>query len=133
TMSKSSRKLQTKHDNAKWVTDDDPSESDDVATIHPLDDADERKPLKKKEGVEAPKTLKEKIKYYITPQHDWRYYSNPKNYFLFLLTIGVILIGTTNRIMFKKMLYPMANYGYPLSQLTTFIYIPVFWPIVWYF
>jgi len=58
------------------------------------------------------------------------YYANPKNSVVLLLCIAVILIGTTNRVMFKKMLIPMVNYPFFLSQLTSFIYLPVFWPAV---
>jgi len=70
-----------------------------------------------------------------TPEHEFmwyaRYYANPKNSFVLLLTAALILVGTCNRVFFKKMLIPMYNYPYFISQLTTTVYIPIFWPVVW--
>lgn len=70
-----------------------------------------------------------------TPEHEFmwyvRYYANPKHSFLLLLTAALILVGTANRVFFKKMLIPMVNYPYFISQLSTTVYIPIFWPVVW--
>jgi hypothetical protein len=58
-----------------------------------------------------------------TPEHEFmwyvRYYANPKHSFLLLLTAALILVGTANRVFFKKMLIPMVNYPYFISQLST--------------
>lgn len=74
----------------------------------------------------------QEVQKYFTPEHDFKYYLHPKNSILLLLTISVILVGTINRIFFKKMTVQMNNYPYFVSQLTSFVYLPVFWPIVWY-
>ena len=47
------------------------------------------------------------------------------------LMVAVIVFGTANRVLFKLMLIPMVNYPFFTNQLTSFIYIPFFWPIVW--
>ena len=63
---------------------------------------------------------------------------------LFLMLVGLIIIGTANRVAFKIMtdssrLRVDANgvseskYSTFIAQVTNFIYMPVFWPIVWYF
>jgi len=39
--------------------------------------------------------------------------------------VAVILIGTGNRVSFKIMQYATINYGYFISQVTTFIFIPI--------
>lgn len=63
---------------------------------------------------------------------------------LFLMLMGLIVIGTANRVAFKIMTDSTAlrvnsegksesKYSTFLAQVTNFIYIPVFWPIVWYF
>jgi len=49
------------------------------------------------------------------------------------LMVAVIVFGTANRVLFKLMLIPMVNYPFFTNQLTSFIYIPFFWPIVWVF
>jgi hypothetical protein len=70
-----------------------------------------------------------------TPEHEFawyiKYYSNPKHSFVLILTLALILVGTANRVFFKKMLIPMVNYPYFISQLSTTVYIPIFWPVVW--
>ena len=63
---------------------------------------------------------------------------------LFLMLLGLIIIGTANRVAFKIMTdstllrvdsngQSEAKYSTFIAQVTNFIYIPVFWPIVWYF
>ena len=63
---------------------------------------------------------------------------------LFLMLLGLILVGTANRVAFKIMTNSTAlrvnaeghsdpKYSTFIAQVTNFIYIPVFWPIVWYF
>lgn len=63
------------------------------------------------------------LKRRLTPEHSFTYYvkywTNPKNSFLLILTGALILVGTCNRVFFKKMLIPMVNYPYFVSQLTT--------------
>lgn len=68
-----------------------------------------------------------------TPQEaPWiTYLRNPRNYIVAVLVVLVIFFGTTNRVMFKKMLIPMINYPFFLNQLTSFVYLPVFWPVVY--
>lgn len=68
----------------------------------------------------------------ITPKHSLKYYLDPRNSVVLILVIAVIIVGTTNRVMFRKMLYPLQNYPWYVSQVSTTIYLPVFWPIVWY-
>eukprot|EP00013_Stygamoeba_regulata_P016174 CAMPEP_0177669232 /NCGR_PEP_ID=MMETSP0447-20121125/23311_1 /TAXON_ID=0 /ORGANISM="Stygamoeba regulata, Strain BSH-02190019" /LENGTH=110 /DNA_ID=CAMNT_0019176045 /DNA_START=145 /DNA_END=474 /DNA_ORIENTATION=+ len=68
----------------------------------------------------------------LRPQHNWRYYLNPRHSMVLFLTVALIFVGTGNRVMYKRMLNGMPNYPYFLSQLTTVIYLPIFWPIVWY-
>jgi len=48
-----------------------------------------------------------------------------ENVMLGIYLISVILVGTGNRVTFKLMQYSIINYTYFVSQLTTFIYIPV--------
>jgi hypothetical protein len=64
-----------------------------------------------------------------TPEHEFmwyvRYYANPKHSFLLLLTAALILVGTANRVFFKKMLIPMVNYPYFISQLSTTVPHPL--------
>ena len=60
----------------------------------------------------------------------WAYLKNPRNYLILILVLMVIFFGTTNRVMFKKMLIPMVNYPFFLNQMTSFVYLPVFWPVV---
>ena len=62
----------------------------------------------------------------------WKSYLKGANSLLLILVISVIIVATANRVMFKKMLEPMRNYLYFLSQLTTFIYIPIFFAFLWY-
>eukprot|EP00762_Andalucia_godoyi_P004066 ANDGO_06385.mRNA.1 Crt homolog 1 len=52
--------------------------------------------------------------------------------FLASLLIGVIIAGTGNKVALKLMTYPMANYLYFLSVLTSVIYLPLFFGAVWY-
>lgn len=51
---------------------------------------------------------------------------------LSLYTIGLLLSSVMNSIYFKKMTDAMPNYSWFLSQLTTSVYIPVFFGIVLY-
>lgn len=53
-------------------------------------------------------------------------------YYMGGLLLGVIIVGTGNKISLKLMTYPMANYLYFLSVLTSLIYIPIFFGAVWY-
>jgi hypothetical protein len=63
-----------------------------------------------------------------TPEHEFmwyiKYYSNPKHSFVLILTLALILVGTANRVFFKKMLIPMVNYPYFISQLSTTVPSP---------
>lgn len=63
---------------------------------------------------------------------------------LFLMLVGLIFVGTANRVAFKIMTNSTAlrvsptgvsipKYSTFIAQMTNFIYIPVFWPVVWYF
>jgi hypothetical protein len=67
---------------------------------------------------------------------------------LFLMLLGLIFVGTANRVAFKIMsnstllrvrydekgkLVVNPKYSTFIAQVTNFIYMPVFWPIVWYF
>lgn len=54
-------------------------------------------------------------------------HANTNRQSLILLTylVLLILIGTSNRVTFKIMQYASYNYSYFISQLTTFIYLPV--------
>lgn len=63
---------------------------------------------------------------------------------LFLMLLGLIIIGTANRVAFKIMTdssrlrvdgngVSESKYSTFIAQVTNFIYMPVFWPIVWYF
>lgn len=47
-----------------------------------------------------------------------------------LYAIGLLLASTGNSVLFKKMTNKMYNYPYFLSQLTTFVYLPIFGLIV---
>eukprot|EP00029_Vermamoeba_vermiformis_P012180 TRINITY_DN699_c0_g1_i1.p1 TRINITY_DN699_c0_g1~~TRINITY_DN699_c0_g1_i1.p1 ORF type:complete len:395 (+),score=118.67 TRINITY_DN699_c0_g1_i1:38-1222(+) len=57
---------------------------------------------------------------------------------LTILLVVLIIIGTTNRVTFKRMLNAFTfspgktSYTYFISQFTSLIYLPFFWPIVWY-
>lgn len=99
------------------------------ASINQTDD--ERALLINGSKSEQEPTFLQNLRKRLTPKHNLLWYLNPKNSFLLLLTIALILIGTTNRVLFKKMLIPMYNYPYFISQLTTTVYIPIFWPVVW--
>src|SRR3989338_9097763 len=44
--------------------------------------------------------------------------------------VCLVLIGTSNRVTFKLMQYSAINYSYFLSQLTTFVYLPVNFGVV---
>lgn len=59
------------------------------------------------------------------------YVFDPKNSLMFLLLLALIIVGTANRVMFKKMTNKMPNYPYFLSQFTTVVYVFIFWPVVW--
>ena len=48
-----------------------------------------------------------------------------------LLLLGMIVLGTANRVSFTLMLIPMHNYPYFMSQFINFIVIPIFFPLVW--
>lgn len=68
---------------------------------------------------------------------------------MFLMLLGLIFVGTANRVAFKIMTNATAlrvhrdpdthkisadpKYSTFIAQVTNFIYMPVFWPIVWYF
>eukprot|EP01095_Lingulamoeba_sp_RSL-Kostka_P004570 TRINITY_DN157_c0_g1_i1.p1 TRINITY_DN157_c0_g1~~TRINITY_DN157_c0_g1_i1.p1 ORF type:complete len:503 (+),score=149.18 TRINITY_DN157_c0_g1_i1:53-1561(+) len=81
-------------------------------------------------------SIVEKIKKKFTPEHELNYYLKPSFWMIYMLMLLVIICGTANRVMFKKMLIPMKNYSFFTNQLTSFIYLPVFWPIVlifWFF
>lgn len=44
---------------------------------------------------------------------------------LFIYVVLCVIFGAANRVSFKLMQYPLINYGYFISQFTTFIYLPV--------
>lgn len=63
---------------------------------------------------------------------------------LFLMLAGLVVVGTANRVAFKIMTNSTMlrvnaagetppKYSTFIAQVTNFIYMPVFWPIVWYF
>jgi CRT-like, chloroquine-resistance transporter-like len=53
-----------------------------------------------------------------------------ENLILLGYVIAVIFIGTGNRVTFKLMQYSTINYGYFISQLTTFIYVPINFAVI---
>lgn len=55
-----------------------------------------------------------------------------ENMRLFVFLVATIISGTGNRIFFKKMGDAMPNYAFFLSNLTTLIYIPIFFGVVAY-
>lgn len=55
----------------------------------------------------------------------------PKQWFGVFLTVTLIIIGSTNRVMFRIMLQYMNNYLYSVNLISTLVYLPIFWPLVW--
>ena len=60
-------------------------------------------------------------------EHDGAWYRSvsKEKLLLGIYVVLVVLVGTGNRVSFKLMQYSIINYTYFVSQLTTFIYIPV--------
>eukprot|EP01097_Dermamoeba_algensis_P001945 TRINITY_DN1764_c0_g2_i1.p1 TRINITY_DN1764_c0_g2~~TRINITY_DN1764_c0_g2_i1.p1 ORF type:complete len:564 (-),score=74.63 TRINITY_DN1764_c0_g2_i1:515-2176(-) len=71
---------------------------------------------------DPPQSLKQRFKLFVSG----------KAGLLALYLILVILIGTGNRVTFKLMQFALTNYSYFVSQLTTFIYVPVSFAIIWF-
>eukprot|EP01112_Ceratiomyxa_fruticulosa_P021642 TRINITY_DN768_c0_g1_i1.p1 TRINITY_DN768_c0_g1~~TRINITY_DN768_c0_g1_i1.p1 ORF type:complete len:517 (+),score=83.99 TRINITY_DN768_c0_g1_i1:1275-2825(+) len=55
-----------------------------------------------------------------------------QNAMLLFYLVGVVLIGTTNRVTFKIMQYSTINYGYFDSQFTTFVYLPINFAVIFF-
>eukprot|EP01104_Vermistella_antarctica_P015975 TRINITY_DN5354_c0_g1_i1.p1 TRINITY_DN5354_c0_g1~~TRINITY_DN5354_c0_g1_i1.p1 ORF type:complete len:520 (+),score=90.27 TRINITY_DN5354_c0_g1_i1:296-1855(+) len=91
---------------------------------------DERQTLVTQRKTKAPFFTRMLRKF--RPKDGWKAFLDPKNSFMLILLILLVIFGTSNRVFFKKMTNAMINYPYFLSQLTTFVYLPIFWPIVWY-
>eukprot|EP00761_Pharyngomonas_kirbyi_P003391 gb/GECH01003395.1/.p1 GENE.gb/GECH01003395.1/~~gb/GECH01003395.1/.p1 ORF type:complete len:454 (+),score=87.03 gb/GECH01003395.1/:1-1362(+) len=72
---------------------------------------------------ETPKTFKEKVKKTVKKLK----IDNPV---LVVYLVLLIIVGTGNKIMLKIQTVPLTNYPYYLSQLTTVIYLPIFFGIV---
>ena len=63
----------------------------------------------------------------VEQHHDGAWYRSvsKEKLLLGIYVVLVVLVGTGNRVSFKLMQYSIINYTYFVSQLTTFIYIPV--------
>eukprot|EP00742_Colponemidia_sp_Colp-10_P003692 GILJ01003930.1.p1 GENE.GILJ01003930.1~~GILJ01003930.1.p1 ORF type:complete len:493 (+),score=83.13 GILJ01003930.1:79-1557(+) len=70
-----------------------------------------------------------------------KFFSNIKRSFLnmeasqgwlLVYVVGLLLTSIGNSIFFKKMSSAMPNYPYFLSQMSTLVYVPIFFGIVWY-
>eukprot|EP01096_Ripella_sp_DP13-Kostka_P013751 TRINITY_DN601_c0_g1_i1.p1 TRINITY_DN601_c0_g1~~TRINITY_DN601_c0_g1_i1.p1 ORF type:complete len:525 (-),score=217.52 TRINITY_DN601_c0_g1_i1:76-1527(-) len=83
------------------------------------------------EEEQKPKSFLEKMMWTCGCKKPMSEYMKPDTTLVLGLMVAVVIVGTANRVLFRKMLYPMANYAFFTNQLTSFIYIPVFWPVVW--
>uniref|UniRef100_A0A0G4F3Q0 EamA domain-containing protein n=1 Tax=Chromera velia CCMP2878 TaxID=1169474 RepID=A0A0G4F3Q0_9ALVE len=54
------------------------------------------------------------------------------NLLLALYTLGLLFTSVGNSVFFKKMTNAMPNYSFFLNQLTSTVYIPIFFSLIWY-